>query len=87
MAITQRSKLARSIDTVDGTGLRHRRLRTAAVLGASLPVIYLVRLPLLGNHWGTDAVVAFGIWVGVLIAAVGYVIAGLSTPRSRPASR
>ncbi len=86
VAITQRSKLARSIDVVDGTGLRHKRLRTASVLAASLPVIYLVSLPILGNDWGTDAVVAFGLWVGVLIAAVSYAIAGLSTPKPRAIS-
>jgi hypothetical protein len=86
LAITQRSNLARSIDVVDGTGLRRKRLRTASVLAASLPVIYLVSLPILGNDWGTDAVVAFGLWVGVLIAAVCYAIAGISTPRSRAIS-
>lgn len=85
-AITQRSNLARSIDAVDGTGLRRKRLRTASVLAASLPVIYLVSLPILGNHWGTDAAVAFGLWVGVLIAAVCYAIAGISTPKSRAIS-
>lgn len=86
VAITQRSKLARSIDAVDGTGLRSKRLRTASLLAASLPVIYLVSLPILGNQWGTDAVVAFGLWVGVLIAAVCYAIAGISTPKSRAIS-
>ncbi len=86
VAITQRSKLARSIDAADGTGLRRKRLRTAAVLAASLPVIYLVSLPILGNDWGTDAVVAFGVWLGVLIAAVCYAIAGISTPKSRAIS-
>jgi hypothetical protein len=86
LAITQRSKLARSIDAVDGTRLRRKRLRTATGLAASLPVIYLVSLPILGDEWGTDAVVAFGLWVGVLIAAVCYVIAGVSTPKSRAIS-
>lgn len=83
VGITQRGKLARSIDVVNGTQLRRKRLRTAAVLAASLPVIYLVSLPILGDDWGTDAVVAFGLWVGVLIAAVCYVIAGISTPKAR----
>ena len=86
VAITQRSKLARSIDIVDGTRLRRKRLRTAAVLAASLPVIYLVSLPILGDHWGTDAQVAFGLWVGVLIAAVCYFIVGISTPKSSAVS-
>ena len=83
VGITQRGKLARSIDVVNGTQLRRKRLRTAAVLAASLPVIYLVSLPILGDDWGTDAVVGIGLWVGVLIAAVCYVIAGISTPKAR----
>lgn len=86
VAITQRGKLARSIDAVDGIGLRRKRLRTASALAASLPVIYLVSLPLLGNHWRTDAVVAFGLWFAVLIAAVSYGIAGMSTPKARAIS-
>lgn len=86
VAITQRSKLARSIEAVDGTRLRRKRLRTAAVLATSLPIIYLVSLPILGDQWGTDAVVAFGIWVAVLIAAVCYFITGIATPKSRVVS-
>ncbi len=82
VAITQRSKLARSMDPVGGTRLRRKRLRIAAVLAASLPMIYLVSLPILGDHWGTDATVAFALWVAVLITAVCYFIAGISTPKS-----
>jgi hypothetical protein len=85
LAVTQRSSLARSIDPVNGTRLRHKRLMTAAVLGVLLPVIYLVSLPILGDEWGTDAVVAFGVWVLVLIGAVVYLIAGLTTPKSHTA--
>lgn len=86
VGISQRSKLARSIDVVNGTRLRRKRLRTAVVLAASLPVIYLVSLPILGDDWGTDAVVAFNLWVGVLIAAVCYFIVGISTPKSSAVS-
>lgn len=85
LAVTQRSSLARSIDLVNGTRLRHKRLMTAAVLGVLLPVIYLVSLPILGDDWGTDAVVAFGVWFLVLIGAVVYLIAGLTTPKSHTA--
>jgi len=85
LAVTQRSSLARSIDPVNGTRLRHKRLMTAAVLGVLLPVIYLVSLPILGDDWGTDAVVAFGVWFLVLIGAVVYLIAGLTTPKSHTA--
>ena len=85
LAVTQRSSLARSIDPVNGTRLRHKRLMTAKVLGVLLPVIYLVSLPILGDDWGTDAVVAFGVWCLVLIGAVAYLIAGLTTPKSHTA--
>jgi hypothetical protein len=59
VAITQRGRLARSMDAVDASRFRRKRLRTAAVLAASLPVIFLVSLPILGDEWGTDATVAF----------------------------
>jgi hypothetical protein len=55
------------------------------VLGVLLPIIYLVSLPILGDDWGTDAVVAFGVWCLVLIGAVVYLIAGLTTPKSHTA--
>ena len=83
VAITQRGRLARSIDAVDASGLRRKRLRIAAVLAGSLPVIYLVSLPILGDEWGTDAKVAFGLWTAVLIAAVSYFVSGITTPKSR----
>jgi len=85
LAVTQRSSLARSIDPVNGTRLRRKRLMTAAVLGVLVPVIYLVSLPILGDDWGTDATVAFGVWFLVLIGAVVYLIAGLTTPKSHTA--
>lgn len=87
LAVGQRSKLARSMDAVDGTRLRKRRLTIAAVLAGSLPLVYLVSLPILGDSWGTDAVVAFAVWVAVLIAAVSYFIVGISTPKSSVVSQ
>lgn len=87
VAITQRGRLARSMDAVDASRLRHKRLRIAAVLAVSLPVIYLVSLPILGDDWGTDAIVAFGLWTAVLIAAVSYFVAGITTPKTRVISR
>ena len=82
VALTQRSRLARSMDVADGGRLRHKRLRIAAVLMVSLPVIYLISLPILGDEWGTDAVVAFGLWTAVLIVAVYFLITGLLTPQA-----
>ncbi len=87
VAITQRGRLARSMDAVDASGLRRKRLRIAAVLAASLPVIYLVSLNIVGDEWGTDATVAFGLLVAVLIAAVSYFVAGITTPKSRVISQ
>ena len=86
VAVTQRSKLARSMDVADCDRLRRKRLKASAMLAASLPVIYLVSLPLLGDDWGTDAVVAFSVWFAVLIAAACYFIAGISTPKSPAAT-
>jgi hypothetical protein len=83
LAITQRSRLARSMDAVDGTRLRRKRLSIATVLAVLLAVIYAVAPLILGDHWGIDAIVAFGLWCAVLIAAVGYFIAGIATPKSR----
>lgn len=87
LAITQRGKLARSMDAVDASQFRRKRLRTAAVLAASLPVIFLVSLPILGDDWGTDAKVAFGLWTAVLIAAVSYFVSGITIPKSRVTSQ
>lgn len=87
VAITQRGRLARSMDAVDASGLRRKRLRIAAVLAVSLPVIFLVSLPILGDEWGTDAKVAFGLWTAVLIAAVSFFVVGITTPKSRVISR
>ena len=82
LAVTQRSKLARSMDAVNGSRVRRRRLTIAAVLTASLPVIYLAAPAILGDSWGADAVALFGLWVVLLIAAVVYFIAGIATPRT-----
>ncbi len=82
LAVTQRSKLARSMDAVNGPHTRRKRLTTAAVLTVSLPVIYLAAPAILGDHWGADAIALFGLWFVVLIAAVVYLIAGIATPRS-----
>ncbi len=81
LGLSQRSKLAQSLDTDGGSDLRRRRLTIATILTALLPVVYLVSLPILGDDWGADATVAFGLWFGVLITAVYFFIAGFNTPR------
>lgn len=82
LAVTQRSKLARSMDAVNGSRTRRKRLTTAAVLGVSLVVIYVAAPVILGDHWGIDAVVLASLWFVMLIAAVVYFIAGITTPRT-----
>lgn len=82
LAVTQRSKLARSMNAVTGSRIRRKRLTTAAVLTVFLPVIYVAAPAILGDDWGADAVALFGLWVVVLIAAVVYFIAGITTPRT-----
>ena len=82
LGITQRSKLARAMDIGNSNNMRRRRLRIATALMASLPAIYLISLPILGESWGLDAIIAFSLWFIVLIVAVCYLIAGISTPRS-----
>lgn len=82
VAITQPGRLARSMDAVDASRFRRKRLRIAAVLAVSLPVIYLVSLAILGDDWGTDAIVAFGLWTAVLISAVFYFVSGITIPKS-----
>lgn len=82
LAVTQRSKLARSMDTVNGSRARRKRLTTAAVLAVSLVVLYLAAPFILGDSWGADAIALFSLWFVVLIAAVVYFIAGITTRRS-----
>ena len=82
LAVTQRSKLARSIDTVNGPRDRRKRLTTAAVLGVSLVVLYLAAPLILGDSWGVDAIALFSLWFVLLIATVVYFIAGITTRRS-----
>ena len=84
LGLSQRSKLAQSLDTHGGTDLRRRRLRIATILTALLPIVYLVSLPILGDDWGGDAIVAFGLWFAVLITAAYFFIAGFNTPRRPP---
>jgi hypothetical protein len=82
LAVTQRSKLARSMHAVNGARMRRKRLTTAAVLAVSLVVIFFAGPLVLGDHWGIDAIALFGLWFVLLIAAVVYFIAGITTPRT-----
>lgn len=54
LGLSQRSRLARSLDTDGGSDLRRRRLTIATILTALLPVVYLVSLPILGDGHRRD---------------------------------
>lgn len=52
-----------------------------------LVIIFVFAGPLiLGDHWGIDAIALFGLWFVLLIAAVVYLIAGITT-KSTPATQ
>ena len=67
---------------MNGSRMRRKRLTTAAVLAVSLVVIFFAGPLVLGDHWGIDAIALFGLWFVLLIAAVVYFIAGITTPRT-----
>jgi hypothetical protein len=80
LGVAQRSALARAIRVPD-TAVRHRRLRTAAVLAVSFVACYVVFLLTIGDEWtGRETILAV-VGTASMIGAGGYLIAGLATPR------
>jgi hypothetical protein len=82
LAVTQRSKLAKSMVVASGSDVRRRRLTIAGRLTVSLLVIWFAGPLILGDHWGIDAIALFGLWFVLFVAAVVYFIAGIATPRT-----
>lgn len=80
LAVAQRSALARAIRVPD-TAVRHRRLRTAAVLAVSFIACYVVFLLTIGDEWTARETVLAIVGTASMIGAGGYLIAGLATPR------
>ena len=79
--VVQRGALARSLRVVD-PGRRSARLRTAAVLGGIFVLTYGTFVLTVGDAWTiTDTVLAL-IGTPAMFGAVGYLMAGLLTPRS-----
>ncbi len=80
IAITQRSRLARSLRSPDGNQ-RRRRLRNAAVLGCVCVVTLGVFIVDIGGdeNWGGRAFVYINIFNIAFVAAIVYLIAGLLT--------
>ncbi len=80
IAITQRSRLARSLRSPDGNR-RRRRLRTAAVLGGVCVVTLVAfRIDIYDDDsWGGRAVLYASIFHVAFVAAIIYLVAGLLT--------
>ena len=81
LAVAQRSTLARALRVPD-SNLRRRRLRTAAVLGAIFAVSYVTYSLLIGDTWTARETVLATIGTLAMFGAIGFLIAGLVTPRT-----
>lgn len=81
LAVTKRSTLARALRVPD-SNLRRRRLRTAAILGVIFVASYITYSLLIGESWTTRETLLAIIGTLAMFAAIGYLIAGLLTPRT-----
>jgi hypothetical protein len=81
LAVSQRSAIARALRAADFDG-RRRRLRTAAVLGVVFVASFVAYLLLIGDTWTTRETVLAIICNAAMIGAVGFLAAGLLTPRT-----
>jgi hypothetical protein len=81
LAIAQRSAIARAMRAPD-SHRRRRRLRTAAVLGVVFVSSFVAYLMLIGDTWSTRETVLAIIGNAAMIGAVGFLAAGLLTPKA-----
>jgi hypothetical protein len=81
LAVVQRSTLARALRVPD-SNLRRRRLQTAAVLGVIFVGSYVSFDLLIGDNWGVRETVLTIIGTLAMFGSVGYLVAGLLTPRT-----
>ena len=81
LAIAQRSAIARALRAPD-IHRRRRRLQTAAVLGIVFISSYVAYLSLIGDTWTTRETVLAVIGNAAMIGAVGFLAAGLLTPKT-----
>jgi hypothetical protein len=84
LAIAQRSAIAHALRAPD-TQRRRRRLRTAAVLGVVFVASFIAYLVLIGDTWTTRETVLAIIGNAAMIGAVGFLAAGLLTPKTSEA--
>jgi hypothetical protein len=80
LAIAQRSAIARALRAPDPRR-RRRRLQTAAVLGVVFVASYLAYITLIGDTWSTRETVLAIIGNAAMIGAIGFLAAGLLTPK------
>lgn len=81
LAVAQRSTLSRAL-RVPNSNLRRRRLRTGAVLGAIFVTSYVIYSLVIGNTWTVRETVLATIGTLAMFGAIGFLIAGLLTPRT-----
>lgn len=82
LAVTQRSAIARALRAPNPDRRRHR-LQIAAVLGAICITSFVAYLLLIGDSWTTRETVLAVIGNAAMIGAVGFLAAGLLTPKTR----
>jgi hypothetical protein len=81
LAIAQRSAIARALRTPD-PHRRRRRLQTAAVLWGIFVASFVAYVLLIGDTWSTRETVLAIIGNAAMIGAVGFLAAGLLTPKA-----
>ncbi|MEO7572874.1 MAG: hypothetical protein ABIX10_10595 [Acidimicrobiales bacterium] len=86
LTVAQRSTLASALRVPD-TNLRRRRLGAAAILGATFVMSYVTYSLLIGDTWTGRETVLATIGTLAMFGAIGFLIAGLLTPRTSALSR
>ena len=81
LAVGHRGKLAQALRTPD-SNRRRRRLTTAAVLAAVFVATYTAYTAMIGDEWTVRETVLAAVGTPAMFGAVGFLIAGLLTPRS-----
>ena len=81
LAVAQRSAVAQALRAPDAER-RRRRLGTAGVLGIVFIASFVAYLLLIGDSWTTRETVLAIIGNAALIGAIGFLAAGLLTPKT-----
>jgi len=81
LAVTQRSALAQALRVPD-TDRRHRRLRIGTVLVPVFPTLWSTFDLWVDDSWSIRETLVTIVGVLALVGAIGFLIAGLATPRT-----